>query len=60
MASTSTYPSVPAGTKSLQMNTGATMPSLGLGTWRSSHDELVNAVVVALKNGVRHVRKKIP
>lgn len=55
MASTPTFPSVPAGTSSITMNTGKAMPLLGLGTWRSPHEQVVNAVVTALRNGVRHV-----
>lgn len=34
---------------------GNKIPALGLGTWRSQPDEVVNAVAHALRNGYRHI-----
>jgi diketogulonate reductase-like aldo/keto reductase len=34
---------------------GASIPSLGLGTWRASAEECVGAVSFALQNGYRHI-----
>ncbi|UZJ52072.1 hypothetical protein CBS101457_001392 [Exobasidium rhododendri] len=53
--SSKSYPSVPAGTKSLKLNTGASIPSLGLGTWQSKAGEVEKAVETALKEGYRHL-----
>jgi len=39
----------------LHLNTGATIPALGLGTWQSKHGEVKNAVAHALKSGYKHV-----
>ncbi|MCO5556059.1 hypothetical protein L7F22_009603 [Adiantum nelumboides] len=49
------YPSIKAGTDSLKLNTGATVPILGLGTWRSPDEEVTKAVEIALKAGIRHL-----
>lgn len=51
----SSYPSVPAGTDQLKLNTGATIPTLGLGTWQSKPNEVAKAVETALKAGYRHI-----
>ena len=52
---TSSYPSVAAGTKSLTLNSGKEMPILGLGTWQSKPGEVEKAVETALKEGYRHL-----
>ncbi|QPG77247.1 hypothetical protein FOA43_004654 [Brettanomyces nanus] len=41
--------------KTLKLNTGALIPQVGLGTWRSSEEEGYNAVLAALKDGYRHI-----
>jgi glycerol 2-dehydrogenase (NADP+) len=42
-------------TKVLKLNTGALIPQLGFGTWRSTEEEAYNAVLEALKLGYRHI-----
>ncbi|CAA7264344.1 unnamed protein product [Cyclocybe aegerita] len=42
-------------TKSVKLNTGAEMPTLGLGTWKSGTGEVAHAVEFALKNGYKHI-----
>ncbi|VEU20461.1 DEKNAAC101251 [Brettanomyces naardenensis] len=42
-------------TETLKLNNGATIPQVGLGTWRSPDDEGYNAVKSALKDGYRHI-----
>lgn len=37
------------------LNTGATIPALGLGTWRSTEEECYNSVKSALENGYTHI-----
>jgi glycerol 2-dehydrogenase (NADP+) len=49
------YPSAPAGTTSIKLNTGASCPSVGLGTWQSKPGQVEGAVEIALKNGYRHI-----
>ncbi|SCU94196.1 LAME_0F06524g1_1 [Lachancea meyersii CBS 8951] len=39
----------------LKLNTGATIPAVGLGTWDSSDEEAYNSVIAALKTGYRHI-----
>ncbi|TID30176.1 hypothetical protein CANINC_001183 [Pichia inconspicua] len=41
--------------KTLQLNTGASIPSVGLGTWRSTDEECYNSVKTALLNGYTHI-----
>ncbi|CAK9785786.1 aldo/keto reductase family protein [Cutaneotrichosporon oleaginosum] len=38
-----------------QLNTGAKIPAVALGTWQSMPGEVRNAVSFALKNGYRHI-----
>jgi len=49
------YPSAPAGTKSIKLNTGAHCPIVGLGTWQSKPNQVSGAVEIALKNGYTHL-----
>jgi glycerol 2-dehydrogenase (NADP+) len=42
-------------TAEVTLNTGAKIPQLGLGTWRSTEEEAYNAVLNALKLGYRHI-----
>ncbi|KAF8554832.1 Aldo/keto reductase [Imleria badia] len=41
--------------KVLTLNTGATIPQIGLGTWLSKPNEVENAVEIAVRNGYRHL-----
>lgn len=41
--------------KFVKLNTGAEMPTLGLGTWKSGTGEVEHAVEFALKNGYKHI-----
>lgn len=41
--------------KVLQLNTGAPIPEIGLGTWLSKPNEVENAVEIAVRNGYRHL-----
>ncbi|KAL1935515.1 hypothetical protein VTP01DRAFT_4655 [Rhizomucor pusillus] len=41
--------------RTAKLNTGAVIPSIGLGTWQSPDDQAYNAVLTALKNGYRHI-----
>lgn len=40
---------------SLKLNTGASIPQIGLGTWKSTDEDAYNAVITALQNGYRHI-----
>ncbi|SCU78279.1 LAFA_0A05842g1_1 [Lachancea sp. 'fantastica'] len=42
-------------TYSLKLNTGASIPQVGFGTWRSTEEDGYNAVLSALKDGYRHI-----
>ncbi|ETS78689.1 hypothetical protein PFICI_08542 [Pestalotiopsis fici W106-1] len=39
----------------LKLNSGYTIPTVGLGTWQSKPNEVRNAVVTALQAGYRHI-----
>lgn len=39
----------------LELNTGAKIPQIGLGTWQAAPGEVAHAVEVAVKNGYRHL-----
>ena len=41
--------------QTFKLNTGATIPAVGLGTWQSAPGEVKNAVEWALKAGYRHM-----
>ncbi|KAI8890337.1 Aldo/keto reductase [Backusella circina FSU 941] len=42
-------------TRSFTLNTGAVIPAIGLGTWRSKPEEVYQAVISALKAGYKHI-----
>lgn len=39
----------------LKLNTGAEIPQIGLGTWRSTSEEAYNAVKTAIAKGYKHI-----
>jgi len=41
--------------KTVKLNNGKLMPIVGLGTWLSKSEDVYNAVLIALKNGYRHI-----
>ncbi|CEG64102.1 Putative Alcohol dehydrogenase [Rhizopus microsporus] len=41
--------------RTLKLNTGATIPALGLGTWQAQPNEVYHAVLAALEAGYRHI-----
>ncbi|KAF9361405.1 hypothetical protein BGX26_003538 [Mortierella sp. AD094] len=41
--------------KTATLNTGASIPLVGLGTWQGKADAVKNAVIVALRAGYRHI-----
>lgn len=38
-----------------KLNTGASIPALGFGTWQAGPGEVKDAVVTAIKTGYRHI-----
>lgn len=40
---------------SFKLNTGATIPAVGLGTWQAPKGEVGKAVEHALKSGYKHI-----
>lgn len=40
---------------SFKLNTGASIPAVGFGTWQAAPHEVENAVEEALKQGYRHI-----
>lgn len=42
-------------TETFKLNTGATIPAIGLGTWRSAPGQVQTAVEHALKSGYKHL-----
>ncbi|GLB42323.1 putative aldo/keto reductase family protein [Lyophyllum shimeji] len=51
----SSVPSKMPASKSVKLNTGAEMPTVGLGTWKSAPGAVEHAVEFALKNGYRSI-----
>ncbi|KIK33591.1 hypothetical protein CY34DRAFT_99325, partial [Suillus luteus UH-Slu-Lm8-n1] len=41
--------------KVIKLNTGASIPEIGLGTWLSQPNEVENTVEIAVCNGYRHL-----
>ncbi|PKS06722.1 hypothetical protein jhhlp_006796 [Lomentospora prolificans] len=41
--------------RTFKLNTGDSIPAVGLGTWQSAPSEVYNAVLAALKHGYRHI-----
>lgn len=41
--------------QTMKLNTGATIPVIGLGTWQIPNDEVQAPVLAAIKNGYRHI-----
>jgi L-glyceraldehyde reductase len=41
--------------RSFKLNSGHSIPAVGLGTWQSKPNEVKHAVVAALKAGYRHI-----
>lgn len=51
------FPHIPTATntRTFTLNTGATIPAIGLGTWRSTEEEAYTSVLTAIKAGYRHI-----
>jgi len=42
-------------TEGVRLNSGAVLPWVGLGTWKSAPGEVGQAVLAAVRNGYRHI-----